>query len=139
MKDPKVGGGSEGTCKVTQNQPRHAPRISPSQLSLPRPGEPTLAQARHPRSSESTLAQARILQYSPRFHPPRKGHEVPEENRINDVVWNTLSDGLNIISAYIFSIACEIVSWKSNKLTILSQSIVVTKMIALPTTIEETS
>ncbi|KAF1860248.1 hypothetical protein Lal_00037586, partial [Lupinus albus] len=26
MKDPKVGGGSEGTCKVTQNQPRHVPR-----------------------------------------------------------------------------------------------------------------
>ncbi|KAF1886024.1 hypothetical protein Lal_00021304 [Lupinus albus] len=28
MKDPKVGGGSEGTCKVTQNQPRHVPSIS---------------------------------------------------------------------------------------------------------------
>ncbi|KAF1898083.1 hypothetical protein Lal_00032847 [Lupinus albus] len=26
MKDPKVGGGSEGTCKITQNQPRHVPR-----------------------------------------------------------------------------------------------------------------
>ncbi|KAF1873987.1 hypothetical protein Lal_00041427 [Lupinus albus] len=26
MKDPKVGGGSEGTCKVIQNQLRHVPR-----------------------------------------------------------------------------------------------------------------
>ncbi|KAF1868055.1 hypothetical protein Lal_00033996 [Lupinus albus] len=25
-RDPEVGGGSEGTCKVTQNQPRHVPR-----------------------------------------------------------------------------------------------------------------
>ncbi|KAF1883397.1 hypothetical protein Lal_00042311 [Lupinus albus] len=25
-KDLKVGGGSEGTCKVTQNRPQHSPR-----------------------------------------------------------------------------------------------------------------
>ncbi|KAF1874353.1 hypothetical protein Lal_00008558 [Lupinus albus] len=31
-KDPKVGGFSGGTCKVTQNPPRHPPRyISPSE------------------------------------------------------------------------------------------------------------
>ena len=41
----------------------------------------------------------------------------------NDVDWNTLSDDSKATSGYIFSIVGGVVSWKSNKQTILASSI----------------
>lgn len=50
--------------------------------------------------------------------------------------WNILSNDFKVTSGYIFSIARGVDSWKSKKQTILAQSTMVSKMIALATTSE---
>jgi hypothetical protein len=59
--------------------------------------------------------------------------------RYFNVYWNTLSYDSKTTSGYIFSIARRIVSWKSKKLTILTQSTMVSEIIALATASEEVS
>ena len=57
----------------------------------------------------------------------------------SDVDWNTLSNDSKATSGYIFSIAGGVVSWKSNKQTILAQSTMESELIALATASEEAS
>ena len=51
--------------------------------------------------------------------------------------WNTLLDDSKATSGYIFSIAGEVVSWKSKKQTIVAHSAMESKLIALATASEE--
>ncbi|GKE42424.1 hypothetical protein Tco_1469708, partial [Tanacetum coccineum] len=57
----------------------------------------------------------------------------------SDADWNSLSDDSKATSGYIFSIAGGAISWKSKKQTILSQSSMESKIIALATASEEAS
>ncbi|RZB86226.1 Retrovirus-related Pol polyprotein from transposon TNT 1-94 [Glycine soja] len=57
----------------------------------------------------------------------------------NDAYCNTFSDDSKDTNGYIFSIAGGTVSWKSKKQTILAQSTMESKMIALATASEEAS
>jgi hypothetical protein len=59
--------------------------------------------------------------------------------RYFNVYWNTLSYDSKTTGGYIFSIAGRIVLWKSKKLTILTQSTMVSEIIALVTASEEVS
>lgn len=57
----------------------------------------------------------------------------------SDANRNTISDHSKATSGYIFSIARGVVSWKSKKQTILAQSTMESKMIALAIASEEAS